>query len=91
MGNRAPGGYRMNAIDKLEQDGEEVTIRKAKWKLFGGCVMALLGFAVLLVGAILDVQETWMIVVLVAAFFCLRYCSTDSDNQGNARTGDFGH
>ena len=59
----------MNAIDKFEQDGEEVTIRKAKWKLFIGCVMALLGFAVLLVGAILDVQETWMIVVLVAAFF----------------------
>lgn len=59
----------MDAIDKLEQDGEEVTIRKAKWKLFIGCVMALLGFAVLLVGAILDVQETWMIVVLVAAFF----------------------
>ena len=59
----------MDAIDKLEQDGEEVTIRKAKWKLFIGCVMALLGFAVLLAGAILDVQETWMIVVLVAAFF----------------------
>ena len=59
----------MSAIDKLEQDGEEVTIQKAKWKLFSGCVMALLGFAVILVGAILDVQETRMIVVLVAAFF----------------------
>ena len=59
----------MDDIEKIEQDSEAVTIRKAKWKLFIGCVMALLGFAVLLVGAMLDVQETWMIVVLVAAFF----------------------
>ncbi len=59
----------MNAIDKLEQDDEEVTIRKAKWKLFIGCVMALLGFVLLLAGVILDVQETRKIVALVAAFF----------------------
>ncbi len=59
----------MNAIEKLEQDGEKVAIRKAKWKLCLGVLLALLGFAVLLAGAILDVQDTWGIVGLLAGFF----------------------
>ncbi len=59
----------MNTVERAEQDKEEVTIRKAKWNLFLGCFLGLLGFVVLLVGAILDAQDTWMIAILIAACF----------------------
>lgn len=59
----------MNDMEQLEQENEKVTIRKAKWKLCLGVLLALLGFAVLLAGALLDVQDTWGIVALIAAFF----------------------
>ncbi len=59
----------MDVNEKLEQESEEVTIRKAKWKFCTGVLLALLGFAVLLAGALLDVQSTWGIVALIAGFF----------------------
>ncbi len=59
----------MNDTEKHEQENDKVTIRKAKRKFCLGILLALLGFAVLLAGALLDVQDTWRIVALIAAFF----------------------
>lgn len=58
----------MDAVKKPKHDSEDAVIRKAKRKLFLGCVLGVLGFAVLLAGAILDVQTTRGIVLLLAAF-----------------------
>ncbi len=59
----------MNTIENPEQNSEEAVIRKAKWKLCLGILLALLGFGVLLAGVALDVQDTWGIVALIAGFF----------------------
>ncbi len=59
----------MNTMEKAEKEREEVAIRKAKGKLCFGVFLALLGFGVLLAGALLDVQSTCGIVALVAGFF----------------------
>ncbi len=59
----------MNKIEKRKQDGEEVTIRKAKWKLCLGILLALAGFAALLAGALLDVQDAGEIALVIAGFF----------------------
>ncbi len=58
----------MNDMEQHEQESEKVTIRKAKWKLFTGCTLALLGFVVLLAGALLDVQSRWGVMGLLAGF-----------------------
>ncbi len=59
----------MNDTEQLEQKNEKVTIRRAKWKLCMGVILTLLGFAVLLAGALLDVQHTWQVFALIAGFF----------------------
>ncbi len=56
-------------MQDMEQENDKVSIRKAKWKLCLGVLLALLGFAVLLAGALLDVQSTWGSMGLLAGFF----------------------
>ena len=59
----------MKDIKHPKQENEKGAIRKAILYLCLGVLLGLLGFAVLLVGAILDVQHTWGIIAMLAGFF----------------------
>ena len=59
----------MKDIKHPKHEEEKVIIRRAIWCLCLGILLGLLGFAALLSGAILDVQDTWGIIAMLAGFF----------------------